>query len=226
MEEIDFKEQFKENKENKRPLPIKRIILAFIIANLIFLAGFYWSYSLYNNRYQSIAIDQEKIRYDFLSLELEKQIIVSSCSIFDFYSYSQELDNMGSSISLLEEKYGKNNQKVLEQKKIYSMLEIQHFLLIKNYNENCKPKNNILLFFYSNGKGFIEQAEKIGYIITTFKQKTNSTMVYSFDYNLDTSLIKTLKRKYNITEPNIVIINEKTKLTNIQNINDINKVVK
>jgi hypothetical protein len=156
---------------------------------------------------------------------LEKQIISSSCNLFDFYSYSKELDDMGSSLILLEEKYGKNDKRVLDQKKIYSMLEVQHFLFIKNYNENCKPKLNTLLFFYSNNNDFVNQAEKIGYILTSLKQKNNNVMTYSFDYNLDTSLIKILKTKYNITQPNTVIINEKTKVINPANIKDIeNKI--
>jgi hypothetical protein len=227
MEETKPKEIKKDiGAEHIRPLPVRRIVMAFIIANIIFFAGFYWSYSLYNNKYQSVAIDQEQIRYSLLSLELEKQLLTSSCNLPDFYSYSKELDNLGSSISLLEEKYGKNDKKVLDQKKIYSMLEIQHFLLIKNYNEKCKSKKNILLFFYSNDKKLVDEAEKMGYILTTFKQKNNDTMIYSFDYNLDSSLIRTLKAKYNVTQADTVIINEKNKMTNLVNINEIDKYIK
>ena len=215
-----------EKQTNRRALPVGRIILAFIISNIIFWAGFGLSYSLYSMKYQSVAINQAEIRYDLLGLELEKQLLTSSCNLPDFQSYSEELDNMGSSISLLEEKYGKKDKKVLDQKRIYTMLEIQHFLLIKSYNEKCNPKISSILFFYSNDEKLMDQGEKIGYVLTTAKQRNNSLMIYSFDYDLESNLIGTLKKKYNITQANSIVINEKVVLNNLNNINELDKYLK
>ena len=67
---------------------------------------------MYYLKYQSVAVNQAQIRYDLLGLELEKELLTSSCNLPDFQSYSEELDNTGSSISLLEKKYGKKDLEV------------------------------------------------------------------------------------------------------------------
>lgn len=212
--------------EEKRPVYGKRIVISFIIATIIFSGGFLLGYIITYSKYQSISISQEKIRYQLMDLDLQGKLVASSCSSFDSYSLSTELDNMGSIIGILEQRFGKTDTKVLEQKKIYSMLEIQHFLLIKDYNKKCNKSIQTILFFYSNSKEFSDQSDKIGYILSSLKVQNKSIMIYSFDYDLNTSLIKLLKRNYNITQSNTVIINEKIKIVKIENIADVQKLIK
>ena len=166
------------------------------------------------------------MRYALLGLELEKQIITSSCEIFDFQSISQELDRTGTIVGILEERFGKNDPRVLEQKKVYTMLEIQHFLLIKDYNEECIKEIPTILFFYSNEENYIESAEKMGYIISSIKTQNKEIMVYSFDFNLNSNLITLLKKKYNIENPNTAVINEENNIENINNINEVKPYIK
>jgi hypothetical protein len=210
----------------QRPTYTGRIILAFIIATLIFSGGFLLSYTISYTKYSSVAISQEEMRYALLGLELEKQIITSSCEIFDFQSISQELDRTGTIVGILEERFGKNDPRVLEQKKVYTMLEIQHFLLIKDYNEECIKEIPTILFFYSNEENYIESAEKMGYIISSLKTQNKEIMVYSFDFNLNSNLITLLKKKYNIENPNTAVINEENNIENINNINEVKPYIK
>ncbi len=207
--------------EQERPLYPKRIVLAFIIATIIFAAGFLLSYALSYSKYQAMAIYQEDIRYDLLEIELEKQILISSCKNFDFDLISSQLDNMGSTLTILEERLGKDDKKVIEQKKIYSMLEIQHFLLIQDYNKKCNYAIPTILFFYSNEKEFLDKGEKIGYILGSFKNKNKDVMIYSFDFNLDSNLMRVLKNKYNVIQPNTIIINEKISIYKLDNISEL-----
>lgn len=211
--------------EQGREFSKKLIVLAFLVATFVFLSGFLLSYMVTYSKYQSVSASQEEIRYQLLSLELEKELIGDSCEYFDPYYFSTELDKMGSLVGLLEERFGKYDSKVLKQKEIYSMLEIQHFLLIKENNLQC---NNIstILFFYSNSEDFIDEAEKIGYILSNFKNNNDKNiMIYSFDYNLNINLIKMLKTKYKITSPNEIIINEEILIKNLNNINEIKDVL-
>ncbi|MEK6859769.1 MAG: hypothetical protein AABX54_03050 [Nanoarchaeota archaeon] len=212
--------------EEQRPIYGKRILLSFIIATIIFAGGFLSGYLISYSKYQSISISQEKIRYHLMDLDLQGKLITSSCNSPDFYSFSSELDSIGSIIGILEQRFGKKDNKVLEQKEIYSMLETQHFLLIKNYNEKCKKSIPTILFFYSNLEEFSGQSDKIGYILSSIKSQKKQIMIYSFDYDLDTSLIKLLKKNYNVTQPNTVIVNENLKLVQIKNIEDIQKYLK
>jgi hypothetical protein len=204
-----------------RVLPIKRIILALIIAAIIFFSGFLFSYSVSYSKYQSVLAVQDKIKYDLLSLDLQGELISSSCDLFDPYSFSKELDNMGVTMAVIESRLGKENIDVIEQKKIYSILEIQHFILVQKHNSECNNTIPIILFFYSNDEKYIDEGEMMGYILSNLKKTTKNIMIYSFDYNLDSDLVRTLKNKYNITEPNTIIINDKIKLKNIKNIDEV-----
>jgi len=212
--------------EEKRPVYVKRILISFIIATILFSGGFLLGYLVTYSKYQSVSISQEKIRYQIMDLDLQGKLITSSCDSLNTLPLSSELDNMGSIIGILEERLGKNDNKVLEQKKIYSMLEIQHFLLIKDYNKKCNKSIPTLLFFYSNAEEFSDQSNKMGYVLSNIKSQKKQVMIYSFDYDLNYPLIEILKRNYNITKQNTVLINEKTRLTDIKNIEDVQKFIK
>jgi len=203
----------------------KLVILAFLVATFIFLSGFLLSYMVTYSKYQSISASQEEVRYQLFSMELEKELLSDSCESFDPYHFSVELDEMGSLVGILEERFGKYDEKVLKQKGIYSMLEVQHFLLIKENNLQCNSKTPIILFFYSNADDFIDEAEKIGYVLSTLKNENEKVMIYSFDYDLDINLINILKAKYDLIQPNTVVIEGETSIANLQNIEELRQYI-
>jgi hypothetical protein len=212
--------------EEQRPLYVKRIILAFIISTIIFLFGFFVCYSITYVKYQSISVSQEQIRFSLMELDLQAKLMASSCNLLDSYALSSELDQMGSIMGIIEARLGKNNPSVLEQKKTYNLLEVQHFLLIDEHNLKCNNTIPTVLFFYSNNEQDKDQSEKIGFILTSLKKENPHVMIYSFDYNLDYSLVNMLKTKYNITSPNTVLLNEKIKIINLNNIDEVQKKIK
>jgi len=133
---------------------------------------------------------------------------------------------MAQAMGILETRLGKNDKQVLEQKKIYTILQIKHFLAMKEYKEKCNSNITLILFFYSNQKEDMGNSERTGFILQNLKaQNINDILVYSIDYHLDLSLVSTLKSVYNITIPDTVLVNEKEKLEKIQNINDIEAVI-
>jgi hypothetical protein len=212
--------------EPARPAYLKRAIVALIISTLIFIGGFILGNTISYSKYESISSAQENIRYNLLSLQIERELLTSSCNGYDANSISSQLDNMGGIIGTLEQRLGKTNTDVLEQKKIYTVLEVEHFLLIKDYNKKCIKSVQTILFFYSNKKEFSDQAEKTGYILTNLKTKKYNIMIYSFDYDLDSPLIKQMKKNYNVSEPNTIIVNEKNKTIEINKIDDVEKLLR
>jgi hypothetical protein len=46
-------------------------------------------------------------------------------------------------------------------------------------------------------------------------------MIYSFDYDLDSSLITLLKDKYNVIRPNLLVINERRLLNVFEDVDEI-----
>lgn len=208
-----------------RPPYLGKLIIAFILGTLIFCSVFLLGYTISYYKMQSTALVQEDLRYQLLSMNIEQELLGNSCKDFDPSRFSNERNRVGAIIGLLEERLGKENAQVLEQKKIYSILEGNHFLYIKQHNENCNNTVPFLLFFYSNKGPYKDEAQKLGYIITTLNNEKPELMVYSFDYDLDSSIIELLKEKYNITIPNQLVINGKTIQKTPQNIDEIREIL-
>jgi hypothetical protein len=209
----------------QRELPLLKVILAFLIATVIFLSAFLIGYGVAYYKYQSVLKDQQNVIYKLESLDVEKAFL-TSCNREALYSISSELDSMAQAMGILETRLGKNDKQVLEQKKIYTILQIKHFLAMKEYKEKCNSNITLILFFYSNQKEDMGNSERTGFILQNLKaQNINDILVYSIDYHLDLSLVSTLKSVYNITIPDTVLVNEKEKLEKIQNINDIEAVI-
>lgn len=207
--------------EEKRPLYWKRLLLSFFIATIIFISGFLISNMISYSKYQDISVAQEKLKYDLLSLELEEKLMKYSCELFDPYIFSEKMDNLGKIISLLEMRFGLFDEKVIEQKNLYSLLEVKHMISVEEYNEKCEESFDVILFFYSNKEENLDKAEKMGYILGFYKDENKRVMIYSFDYDLDNSIINILKRKYGVEKPNTIIINENRKILELNNIDEL-----
>lgn len=208
--------------EQKRPLFTTRILAALGIALIIFIFAFLLGYVVSFMKYNDVTVYQENMRYKILSYETERELVSEDCNLFSLYTLSIEMENIGTLVSLLEEKIGKLDQRVLEQKKTYSVLEAQHFLFVTDYNKRCNKSINTILFFYSNKGSSKDPAEKIGFILGTLKnQNQDNLMVYSFDYDLDINIINILKEKYGVIEPNTIVINGKQKLVDVKNIKEV-----
>ncbi len=139
--------------EKKRSY-LKNFIIAFILGTIIFIGIFLLGYTLSYYNSQRLIQSQEELRYDLLSFEIQKSLLEDNCETFNPYLFSEEMDHLGEVIGILEKRLGKNNNEVLQQKKIYSLLETRHFLYIKEHNENCPNNISTILFFYSNKKNF------------------------------------------------------------------------
>lgn len=210
----------KKQKKSKHPY-LGNLILAFILATLLFMSVFVLGYTISYYKYKGVIDSQERLRYDLLSFEIEREILNQSCEGFNPYLFADEMDNMGGVIGILEQRLGENNPQVLDQKKVYSLLEARHFLYIVDHNAKCS-NNTIptLLFFYSNAEESKDEAEKMSYMLTSLKH-SEEIMIYSFDYDLDSSLIEILKVRYGVIRPNLIVINEKRELAVFDNVDEI-----
>lgn len=195
-----------------------------MITTFLFFGVFFFGYFVAFNSYQDIAQEQQSILSTLLSLEAEKDLIQGSCKGAELLSLSKELQNMGAIIGLLEDELGKENSEVIEQKKIYTILQVEHLLFIQEKNDRCNKENPIILFFYSNEEDYLDRAEEIGYILSNKKSTNPEVMIYSFDYDLESSLIKTLKTINGVDSPNTVLVNGKI-IPPVKDINDLNSAL-
>ena len=212
-------------KKDTRPPYFGKLILAFILGTLIFCSVFLLGYTISYYKMQATALVQEDLRYQLLSMTVSEELLNDSCKSFDPLRFSDERTRVGAIISLLEERLGKTNIQVLEQKKTYSILEATNFLYIKKHNDKCNNPVPIILFFYSNKEPYKTEAGRMGYMLTTLSNQMPNLMVYSFDYDLDSDLISLLKENYNVTSPNNLVINEVTFTDNFKDIDAIKQVL-
>jgi len=204
----------------------KRYIWAFIISTAIFAMIILVSYSISFVEVQRVSGMQNSLAYSIFQDSLDYSLFNQSvCSNESYEKLSSDLGTQGSIISDLEQKFGKNNQQVLEEKKFYTLVELEHFQFVQTMNKECSFRINTILFFYSNSQKEVSKSEKLGEILSTVYSKHHNLVIYSFDINLNNTLIEHLKEKYNVTEPLTLIINNNVTVKDPQNINDIEKYI-
>ena len=148
------------------------------------------------------------------------------CYSESYGEIAKDLNFQRAIINDLENKLGKNNKNTLERKKFYTLIELEHLEFVQQLNKECKQGVNVILFFYSNKEEDLENSEKLGRLLdNVYDNHQQNLIIYSFDVNLDSALIKSLKKSYDIDKYNTIIVNE-VKLTDIENVNDVEKYIK
>ena len=203
---------------------VPRVLIAFFISVAVLVFAFSAGYMVSFFNYQSISATQNVIKTDILSTQLSGELL-QECDDHAFYVFSKKLEEAGGLICIMEERFGKNDKNVLEQKKQYSLLEIQHFLAVEKYAKACNKDMNFIFFFYSNSDKEGNTAEKVGRILDKVKDEMDQkVMIYSFDYDLDLDTIQLLRYLYKVYSPNTVVVNKNNVLNNVENIDQVLEV--
>ena len=167
--------------------------IAFLITALIFATALYASNYFNDQRIADIRVVQDTISTDILSLETQFDLLQEhSCAdIAENTTLPSELTSLGNQLSYMESQGSGDQDEVVRLKRLYSLLEIKDYLLMKQIAAKCGLKPVFILYFYSN-KGDCADCEKQGYVLTSLAQTSPQLRIYSFDYNLDVSALKTL----------------------------------
>ena len=120
-----------------------------------------------------------------------------------------EINSLAKRLSYMEEQRGTNDVEVISLKKYYSLLQIKDYLLLRERARQCGEQPLSILYFYSN-KGDCEECTKMGHVLTSMRENYDKLHVYAFDYNLDLSVISTLKSIYKLEDRlPVIVINRK-----------------
>ena len=194
----------------------KRYILSFIIGTFIFIFIFILSYSLSYFEFQRISNIQGDIAYKIFENKLDYSLFEENICIEDsFAEITDDLRVQGRIIDDLERKLGKDNDDVLFRKKFYSLIELEHFEFVKEFNKQCDFDMNIILFFYSNKKENLDKSGDMGRLLDILHGRNEKVVIYSFDNDLDSDLIRKLKIKFGVDNSVTVFINEECKFENL-----------
>lgn len=173
-------------------LDLKKYIYVLIITSLIFFTAIYLANYFNNKKLSEVKSIEDKIAIDILSSETQYALLQeSSCKDLGTPVLSQELNGLAEKLSYTEDQFGSDNAEVLRLKRYYSLLEIKDYLLSKKISEKCGQRPTFIIYIYSN-KGDCPDCEKEGYVLTYLRETYPDLRVYSFDYNLDLSAVKTL----------------------------------
>ena len=200
-----------------------RYLIAFSIATAIFILGFAFTNVVAYLEFQRVSSLQGPTSYQIFQDKLQYTLFEKDiCTEESYLKISKELGYQGQIIGDLETKLGKNNKNVLFRKKFYTLIQLEHLEFVKIINEECGRDINILLFFYSNKKEDLKNSEKLGDILGPIYERNKDNLVlYSMDLNLDSEIVASLREKYNVEKDPVIILNEKERFTEIDNINEI-----
>lgn len=178
----------------------KKYLFTLLITSTIFVTAFFASTYFSSLRAGSVKEIQDTIAIDILSSETQFDLLKEvPCSNVDETMLSAQLSELGEKLSHTETERGSDDATVLYLKKYYSLLQVKDYLLSRKLAEKCgqTKKTVFVIYFYTN-KGDCPECSRQGYVLTRLKQMYPELRVYSFDYDLDLSVVDSLKAIYKI----------------------------
>ena len=206
----------------------QKYILAFVLTGAIFATAFYIASRFDAQRISDIRTTQEAISIDILSLETQFELLGSiDCSTLDENPVlSDELNSLVGRLSVAEQNLGSTNPEVILIKKQYSLLEIKDYLLMREISQKCRNfKPVYILYFYSN-QGDCPDCGRMGDVLTYLRETYPGLRVYSFDYHLDLSALRTLRTLRKVEGPlPALIINNRAPVYGFKNLDEMTALV-
>lgn len=201
----------------------KQYFFSFAITAIIFTTAILTSNYFANKRVQDIRDIQDNIAIDILSSETQFSLLEeSSCKDVGTGTLSTELGTLEEKLAYTEKDRGSDDVEVQTLKRYYSLLEIKDYLLMNKISEKCKKTPISIIYFYSIDNK-CPDCEKEGYVLTRLREEYPELRVYSFDYNIDLSAVKTLISINKVKdELPAIVINDKV-YYGFQSIEDIEK---
>jgi len=183
----------------RKEIESRKYVLALIITVVVFLGALLVSNRISAQRVAEIKTIENNISMDLLASETQFALLRdSSCKAIDHSTaFSEELSALSEKLSYMEDSLGTDNPEVISLKKYYSLLQIKDYLLVKQVQEKCGVKPITIIYFYSNA-GDCPDCVREGYVLTNLRQEFPELRIYSFDYNLDLSAVKTMKSLYSV----------------------------
>lgn len=129
------------------------------------------------------------------------------CKVFDTGTLFDELYNIGAKLDYLENTKKEGDMEIAQLKEYYQILEIENWLLIKEYRERCGARADIVLYFYSN-KGDCPSCDQQGHALTYLRRNNDGMYIFSFDINSANPAIDMLKTTYGVERTPTVIIGD------------------
>ena len=201
-------------------------VIAFGITTIIFGTALYVSNYFNDLRAAEIRAAQDNISIDILSIETQFDLLAEqSCrDISESSVLSTELRSIAERLSYLESQTGVNVEELTSLKRYYSLLQIKDLLLMQRVSEKCRLNPVFILYFYSN-EGDCEACEDQGDILTELSRSYPQLRVYSFDYNLSVSPLRTLININNVEKDLPALVIKEEVYYGFRSVDDIKQIL-
>ncbi|OGB74336.1 hypothetical protein A2V68_01105 [candidate division Kazan bacterium RBG_13_50_9] len=194
----------------RRKIAYRNFLFAFIAALVLFLSGLFTGQQLTSWQVENIKRFEEDLRTSLTSLELRQTLLKQNiCGISDLGQFSAELSDLGKQLANLESRYGKGDNRILELKEPYFLLEIRHYLLMQEAASRCGRDFDLILYFYSNDPKQCEECDNQGYILSYLQEKLGYDQVkmYSFDIRSSSPAVQTLVELHHVKNAPLTVVN-------------------
>ncbi len=178
----------------------RNLILSFIITLAIIGTIVYAISYLNQQRVAELNTIESQLSTDTLSIETQYSLLADApCSSFISGSstedtlLSQEVSDVGDKLAYTEDRLGDKDPQVTQLKQKYTLLEIQDYLLTQRIANTCHLNPTTVLYFYPSGDQCKNVCDRASYALSYLHQTYPNLRVYSFDYNLNLSALKTLE---------------------------------
>ncbi len=203
----------------------KKYIYSFVITAIIFATAIYVSNYFGQKKIDEIRNIQDKISIDILSSETQFSLLEeASCKDFGAGTLSTELGTLEDKLTYTENQRGVNDPEVKTLKQYYSLLEIKDYLLMNKISQKCKKTPLSIIYFYSDDNNCAD-CEREGYVLTHLRETYPDLRVYSFDYNIGLSAVKTLISINKVKNELPAIITKDETYYGFQSVEDLEKIV-
>ncbi len=210
---------------NNNNIDWKKYLIVFLITAGLFLSVSYISNYFSGKKVNQLKSIQDQIAIDILSSETQFSLLSElSCKNISYSILSDELGELGRKLEWSETNLGATDT-VLSLKRYYSLLQIKDYLLTKKISERCKTKSAFILYFYTT-KVNCSECEKTGIVLSALRNKYKDLRVYSFDYSIDVSAVKTLLDIYKIEDTKLpaLVIGDET-LTGFHGVEELKSLI-
>jgi hypothetical protein len=193
----------------------KYLLAAFITA-LIFMLGMLLGLVIEDKRVSFIQEQSREQKLDFVSLQLQYQLISElsqegNCPAVSatFDEYMQELARTEERLVTYQKEATINKDEFNLLKQEYVQAQVNYWLLAKKTKEICKNDFVTVLYFYAPSET-CDDCDNQAFVLTYLKQKLkDKILIFSFDSTFEEeSLVNLLVKTYDVKKyPSIVIDN-------------------
>ena len=204
-------------------------LYALIITLVVFNLGIFMGYMLESSRIN-------KINQMYIGAEIElldQRIHQDALNLIDFECNSLIKENIKFGDKIFEEalvieryeKANRINQEILVQHKKYDLLRTLFWLNSIEIKNKCDSDYHNLVYIYQYNEPSISQKAKQKFfsnlLLEIKDKKGNSVMLIPIAGDNNITSINLILDKYNITEFPVILIDEKTIITDVESVEDV-----